>query len=128
MPEVHALCNPLVIGDAERLRRAGEIVGSTLTVESLDDPRARRAIAHGNVECIDLNLIPSDLPFGVTSRVAGEAAFRYIERAVRIVEAARREAICTAPLSKEALHAAGHQYPGPYRVAGARSPTHRKSR
>jgi 4-hydroxythreonine-4-phosphate dehydrogenase len=44
--------------------------------------------------------------------VAGEAAYRYIERAVRIVEAGQAQAICTAPLSKEALHAAGHKYPG----------------
>jgi 4-hydroxythreonine-4-phosphate dehydrogenase len=31
---------------------------------------------------------------------------------VRIVEAGQAVAICTAPLSKEALHAAGHKYPG----------------
>ncbi len=27
-PEVHDLCQPLVIGDAARLRRAGDIVGA----------------------------------------------------------------------------------------------------
>ena len=53
-----------------------------------------------------------DLPFGSTSAIAGEAAYRYIERAVRIVEQGEAQAICTAPLSKEALHAAGHKYPG----------------
>jgi len=110
-PEVHALCNPLVIGDAERLRVAGELVGSGLKIETLDDP-AEAAYRHGNVECIDLNLIPADLPFGRTSAIAGEAAYRYIERAVRIVEAGQAQAICTAPLSKEALHLAGYRYPG----------------
>jgi 4-phospho-D-threonate 3-dehydrogenase / 4-phospho-D-erythronate 3-dehydrogenase len=110
-PAVHALCNPLVIGDAERLRVAGELVGSRLKIETLDDP-AEAAYGHGNVECIDLNLIPADLPFGKTSAIAGEAAYRYIERAVRIVEAGQAQAICTAPVSKEALHSAGHKYPG----------------
>jgi 4-hydroxythreonine-4-phosphate dehydrogenase len=109
--EVRAMCKPLVIGDAERLRLAGGLVNSRLRVEALDDPR-EASYGHGNVECIDLNLIPTDLPFGVTSAVAGEAAYRYIERAVRIVESGQAEAICTAPLSKEALHAAGHKYPG----------------
>jgi 4-phospho-D-threonate 3-dehydrogenase / 4-phospho-D-erythronate 3-dehydrogenase len=110
-PEVHARCTPLVIGDGVRLRRAGEIVGSKLAVVSLEDPSD--ASGHrGLVNCIDLKLIPADLPFGKTSAVAGEAAFRYIERAVRIVEAGQAQAICTAPLSKEALHAAGHKYPG----------------
>jgi 4-phospho-D-threonate 3-dehydrogenase / 4-phospho-D-erythronate 3-dehydrogenase len=109
--DVHALCNPLVIGDAERLRVAGELVGSRLRIETLDDP-AEAAYCHGNVECIDLNLIPADLPFGKMSAIAGEAAYRYLERAVRIVEAGQAQAICTAPLSQEALHAAGHNYPG----------------
>jgi len=110
-PQVRAMCNPLVVGDAERLRVAGKLVGSNLKVESLDDP-GEAAFHHGNVECIDLNLIPEDLPFGKTSAIAGEAAYRYIERAVRIVEAGQAQAICTAPISKEALHAAGHKYPG----------------
>jgi 4-hydroxythreonine-4-phosphate dehydrogenase len=110
-PEVRALCRPLVVGDAERLRAAGKIVDSRLHVESLDDP-SEASYGHGDVECIDLNLVPADLPFGKVSPVAGEAAFRYIERAVRLVEAGAAHAICTAPLSKEALHAAGHKYPG----------------
>ncbi|MEO8017744.1 MAG: 4-hydroxythreonine-4-phosphate dehydrogenase PdxA [Pseudomonadota bacterium] len=110
-PDVRAFCNPLVIGDGERLRVAGTLVRSNLRVESLDDP-AEASYGHGNVECIDLNLIPADLPFGKTSAIAGEAAFRYVERAVRIVERGAAQAICTAPLSKEALQAAGHKYPG----------------
>jgi 4-hydroxythreonine-4-phosphate dehydrogenase len=110
-PEVRAICRPLVVGDAERLRAAGQIVGSRLHVESLDDA-SEASYGHGNVECIDLNLVPTDLPFGKVSPVAGEAAFRFIERAVRIVESGAARAICTAPLSKEALHAAGHKYPG----------------
>jgi 4-hydroxythreonine-4-phosphate dehydrogenase len=109
--EVHALCKPLVIGDAARLRLAGEIVGSRIAVESIDDPAAAD-FRSDKVACIDLELIPPDLPFGAISAVAGEAAFRYIERAVRIVESGQAQAICTAPLSKEALHAADRRYPG----------------
>jgi 4-hydroxythreonine-4-phosphate dehydrogenase len=99
------------MGDAARLRRAGELVASTLEVVSLGDAREAR-YSPDQVECIDLELIPADLPFGKTSAIAGEAAYRYIERAVRIVEQGVAQAICTAPLSKEALHAAGHKYPG----------------
>src|SRR3954452_20574474 len=79
-PEVRAMCRPLVIGDAERLRAAGKIVASGLHVESLDDA-SEASYGHGKVECIDLNLLPADLPFGQVSPVAGEAAYRYIERA-----------------------------------------------
>jgi 4-hydroxythreonine-4-phosphate dehydrogenase len=111
VPQVRALCNPLVIGDAARLRRAGKIVASTLEVASLEDVR-EASYSPGKVDCVDLQLIPEDLPFGKTSAIAGEAAYRFIERAVRIVEQGGADAICTAPLSKEALHAAGHRYPG----------------
>ncbi|HBO80305.1 MAG TPA: 4-hydroxythreonine-4-phosphate dehydrogenase PdxA, partial [Cupriavidus sp.] len=61
---------------------------------------------------IDLGLIPEDLPFGKLSAVAGDAAFRYIERAVRLAQEEKIDAICTAPLNKEALHAGGHKFPG----------------
>ncbi len=111
LPEVQALCRPLVVGDAERLRTAGAVVGSTLTVDSLSDPKEAR-YAPETVECIDLKLIPKDHPFGSLSPVSGEGAYRFIERAVAIVAAGDADGICTAPLSKEALHAAGHKYPG----------------
>jgi 4-phospho-D-threonate 3-dehydrogenase / 4-phospho-D-erythronate 3-dehydrogenase len=110
-PDVFAFCRPLVIGDVRRLAHAGRLVGARLEVMQRAAPR-EATHAPGNVECIDLALVPEDLPFGVTSALAGEAAFRFIERAVRIVEAGDAQAICTAPLSKEALHAAGHRYPG----------------
>jgi 4-hydroxythreonine-4-phosphate dehydrogenase len=110
-PRVHAFCRPLVVGDAGRLRQAGDIVGSRLPVDSLSEP-AQATFGLDRVQCVDLPLVPVDLPFGRTSAIAGEAAYRFIERAVRIVEAGAAQAICTAPISKEALHAAGHRYPG----------------
>jgi 4-phospho-D-threonate 3-dehydrogenase / 4-phospho-D-erythronate 3-dehydrogenase len=109
--EVPQRCHPLVIGDAVRLQVAGGIVRSPLMVNSLEQPTQAR-FKVGTVECIDLKLVPRDHPFGQTSALSGEAAYRYIERAVRIVAAGDAQAICTAPLSKEALHAAGHKYPG----------------
>jgi 4-hydroxythreonine-4-phosphate dehydrogenase len=59
-----------------------------------------------------VGLVPEDLPFGRESARAGEAAFRYVERAVALARTGDIDAICTAPLNKEALHAAGHPYPG----------------
>jgi 4-hydroxythreonine-4-phosphate dehydrogenase len=94
-PEVREYCRAVVIGDAKRLEQAGRLVGRP-----------------GNLECIDLGLVPEDLPFGRVSARAGEASFRYIERAVKLALAGEIDAICTAPISKEALNAAGHRYPG----------------
>ena len=110
-PETRAICNALVIGDANRLRKAGKIVGERLEIDALRDADDAN-FASGAVQCLDLNLVPDDLPFGKMSATAGEAAYRFIERAVQVVQAGSAQAICTAPLSKEALHAAGHKYPG----------------
>ncbi|SDB68909.1 4-hydroxythreonine-4-phosphate dehydrogenase PdxA [Belnapia rosea] len=109
--DVYGICRPLVIGDAGRLREAGVITGGGLSVAALAKPSAAR-YQRGTVDCIDLGLIPPGHPFGTLSPVSGEGAYRYIERATRLVEAGEADAICTAPLSKEALHAAGHKYPG----------------
>ncbi len=110
-PLVHTICNPLVIGDANRLRKAGKIVGAPLEVDALSDAKDAN-FGSKAVQCVDLKLVPDDLPWGRVSPTAGEAAYRYIEKAVQVVQAGIAQGICTAPLSKEALHAAGHKYPG----------------
>jgi 4-hydroxy-L-threonine phosphate dehydrogenase PdxA len=110
-PKTRAICNALVIGDANRLRKAGKIIGERLEVAALREADDAD-FDSGLVQCLDLNLVPDDLPFGKMSAAAGEAAYRFIEKAVQVVQAGSAQAICTAPLSKEALHAAGHKYPG----------------
>jgi 4-phospho-D-threonate 3-dehydrogenase / 4-phospho-D-erythronate 3-dehydrogenase len=120
--DVYEQCRPVVIGDAKRLRQAGEITGSLLKVNSLAGPR-EAAFKHGAVNCVDLGLIPEDLPWGRLSPVAGDAAFRYIERAVELALASEVDAICTAPLNKEALHAGGHMFPGHTEILAALTQT-----
>ena len=107
----YADARPLVIGDAKRLEQAAAIARLTVGVRSIEEPEQAR-FEHGTVDCLDVGLVPPDLPFGQLSAVAGEAAYRYIERAVALASKQRIDAICTAPLNKEALNAAGHRYPG----------------
>ena len=116
--EVYERCKPLIIGDVSRLRQAGEIVGSSLKVRSASGPK-ETAFEYGSVDCVDLGLIPDNLPWGTLSPLAGDAAFRYIERAVALASANEVDAICTAPLNKEALHAGGHPFPGHTEILAA---------
>jgi len=109
--ELYQRCRPLVVGDAGRLAEAGRIVGVDLAMHRVGSP-GEGHYTPGSVDCIDLGLIPPRLPFGQLSALCGDAAFRYIERAVQFAIAGQVQAICTAPLSKEALHAGGHIYPG----------------
>ncbi len=110
-PEIHQLCDPLVIGDSGRLRTAAEILHSQIQIDAFTDTALARVHSQ-NIQCLDHQNDPQNLPFGQLSPIAGEAAYRYIERAVQIVQSHHAHAICTAPISKEALHAAGHRFPG----------------
>src|SRR4051812_144578 len=72
--ELYERCRPIVVGDANRLRQAGAIVGSALAVRSLSTIEEMHGTP-GSVDCIDLHLIPDDLPWGKLSPVAGNAAY-----------------------------------------------------
>lgn len=110
-PEITAISKPIVIGDAQRLIQAAEILGRPVDVVAIDAV-ADAEDAPGRINVIDLGLLPADLAWGELSAVAGDAAFRYIEKAAELALAGDVQAICTAPLNKEALHMGGHRYPG----------------
>jgi 4-hydroxythreonine-4-phosphate dehydrogenase len=62
---------------------------------------------------LDLHLIKlNELSRGQVKRISGNAAFEYIRKAVELANNSRIKAIITAPLNKEALHKAGHNYAG----------------
>jgi 4-hydroxythreonine-4-phosphate dehydrogenase len=109
--EIYDRCRPLVVGDAGRLREASRLVGSEVTVNPIDHP-AQARFTPGIADCIDLRLIPENLPWGRLSAICGDAAYQFIVRAVELANNREIDAICTAPLNKEALHAGGHIFPG----------------
>lgn len=109
--EIIDACIPVIIGDASRLRQAAHIIGASPRINVIDAPEDATS-ERGALNIIDVNLIPDDLAWGTLSAVAGDAAYRYIARACELALEHRIDAICTAPLNKEALHLGGHIYPG----------------
>ncbi|MEU2247847.1 4-hydroxythreonine-4-phosphate dehydrogenase PdxA [Streptomyces sp. NPDC019224] len=110
-PDIVHGCRPLVIGDARRLREAAVLVGSGDTVVTVSGP-GDADWTPGRVNVVDLDLLPVGLPWGRLAPEAGEAAYRYVEEAARLAVRGDVDAICTAPLNKEALRLAGHDYAG----------------
>jgi 4-hydroxythreonine-4-phosphate dehydrogenase len=110
-PDTLARCRPVVVGDLRRLQRAAELRGRTPEFVAVERPDEAEP-GPDRVTVIDLGLLPDDLPFGELSPVAGEAAYQYIRVAAELAMSGAVHGICTAPLNKEALHAAGHRYPG----------------
>jgi 4-phospho-D-threonate 3-dehydrogenase / 4-phospho-D-erythronate 3-dehydrogenase len=111
-PAVRKAARALVVGDARVMRAAVRLSGHDLTVR----PLARVADATWNpdaVEVLDLaNADPAAFPVGRVSALCGRAAYEYIERGVRLAVAGEIDAIVTAPISKEALAAAGMTHSG----------------
>ncbi|MET8977980.1 4-hydroxythreonine-4-phosphate dehydrogenase PdxA [Streptomyces sp. NPDC004539] len=110
-PGTLARCRPVVVGDAGRLRQAAGILGVDCDIVAVETP-ADAEFTPGRINVIDLGLLPADLPWGELSPVAGEGAYQYVRVAAGLALEGAVQGICTAPLNKEALHAAGHVYPG----------------
>ncbi|MPY59595.1 4-hydroxythreonine-4-phosphate dehydrogenase PdxA [Streptomyces spongiae] len=110
-PDTLRDCRPVVVGDAERLRQAARVVGVDCAIVPVESPE-QAEFTPGRVNVIDLDLLPSDLPWGELSAKAGDAAYHYVRVAAELAMRGDVQGICTAPLNKGALHAAGHLYPG----------------
>ena len=110
-PQIRDICLPVVIGDAKRLEQAARIMHVAAPVVRVASVAEARNAQEG-IRVIDLGLLPEDLPWGQLSAVAGDAAFQYIKVAAELAVKGEVDAICTAPLNKEALHMGGHNFPG----------------
>jgi 4-hydroxythreonine-4-phosphate dehydrogenase len=111
-PEVWACCRPLVVGDAETLRRAAALVQA---------PYAARAIAGigearydpAAPEVLDLHNVDwATLQPGRVAAAAGRAAVAAVERAIELARDGIVDAIVTGPINKAALKAASIPYIG----------------
>jgi 4-hydroxythreonine-4-phosphate dehydrogenase len=107
----YEVCRPLVIGDAKRLEVAGGILKSSKPIRVISRLEEAR-FDHSEIDCLNLALVPEETPFGQLSAACGDAAFRFLEKAIQLALEGGIDAICTAPLNKAALHLAGHRYPG----------------
>lgn len=119
---VYDQCRPLVIGDGQIMKRALTFVQSDLTIRSISEVE-EAAFEKGTVDVLDLALLREELPVGVVSEEAGNAAFLFLKKAIELANEAKIDAICTAPLNKEALHLAGHNYPGHTEILAALTDT-----
>jgi 4-hydroxythreonine-4-phosphate dehydrogenase len=108
---VQETCRPVVIGDRARLELAAAGCGLAPRFHVIEHPR-EADFSTDSINLVDLDLLPHDLPFGQLSAEAGEAAYQYVRRAAELAMDHSIDAICTAPLNKEALHAAGRKFPG----------------
>ena len=85
----------VVVGDAKMLERAARVLDLPLRVNVVDEPEEAR-FGPGTVDVISETDLPEDLPYGKLDARAGDAAFRYVERATRLAAEGRVAAVVTA--------------------------------
>ncbi len=109
---IHDCCRPLVIGHPDILRRAVALWRTGVSVAEIDSPEQARP-SPDVIPCIPCGSddVLAIAPGSLDAR-AGQAAYDAVVAAARLALDGRVAAMTTAPLNKEALHRAGHAYPG----------------
>lgn len=103
----------VVVGCVQTLRRVLALeITPRAELRIIDNP-GQAQFSPGTINVIDEPLAdPEGLRVGEVQAQAGDLAYRCIKRATELAMAGEVFAIATAPLNKEALHLAGHNYPG----------------
>jgi len=95
-PQIKNICEPVIYGSRNVLRKAELEAGLSLMCEIVDTG--------------DFN--DSEIQPGINDKRAGAASLSYIEEAVGDALNNKLHAVVTAPISKESIHLAGSLYPG----------------
>jgi 4-hydroxythreonine-4-phosphate dehydrogenase len=112
-PEIARICAPLVVGDRLALERALAVCGPALMIREVAVAEDARMVPAGTIPLLAISqLAEADMTYGAPSVAAGDAVYRYICRAAQLCLEGKVAAMATAPISKEAMHLAGHDYPG----------------
>lgn len=121
-PHVWRVCRPLVVGSVFVFARTASQLAPSLTIAQVSDHdsgESHQIFRRGHLPLFDpfQNSLRS-FRMGRASASAGDMAVTCIQSAVQLAEAGCVAGIVTAPINKEAMHLAGHQYPGHTEMLG----------
>lgn len=112
--ELARVCTPVIFGDASVLKRVAERIGVCFDAPVISRAEWKNRFATlAQPAVVDLDFVhgAAVAPGKVDAR-CGDAAFRYVIASIEAGLAGEVAAVSTAPLNKEAMHAAGHRFPG----------------
>lgn len=113
-PALYKQCKPLIIGDADILELGLKAVGkeNRLKINTVQDP-SQGCYEYGTLDVLDLGIIKAqDHVWGEVRAAFGDAAFRYVEKAIELAMTKKVDATVTNALNKEAMNLGGHHYAG----------------
>lgn len=114
-------CVPVIYGDADVLLHCAKLLGLPPPAKSTTHDDFIASTTPDAPLVVQIGTFPMhDLHPGTVSASTGNAAFNYFDIAITDALSKKVDAITTAPLSKEALHAAGHRFPGHTEILASR--------
>ncbi|ARP44270.1 MULTISPECIES: 4-hydroxythreonine-4-phosphate dehydrogenase PdxA [Geobacillus] len=117
--KIYDVCQPLVIGHSEVLKRAMDITHISLNINEIKDPSEGK-YKHGTIDIVSLNNVDIDtLEIGKVQAQCGKAAYEYIETAVGLALDRKVSALATTPINKESLKAANVPFIGHTEILAA---------
>jgi len=112
--EVREIATPVIFGDARLLARCARQTGLQAPPRIVSEIEwAEKCREIDGPAVLDLFGFDAEgFEPGKVSAKTGAAGYRYVEKSIEAALAGQVAAVATAPLNKEALHAAGITYPG----------------
>jgi len=120
---LHETSAPVIFGDVAILRQCAAALGKTVPFRVITEQEWEGGLSEWHGPAV-LDLPAFDragfVP-GVVSAATGAAAYHYVDQSIVAALAGRIDAVTTAPLNKEALHAAGIHFPGHTEIFATRT-------
>ncbi len=110
--EIHAICKPLVIGDAAVFE---QIIGLLKLPAKINAIRnvSEAKFELGTIDVFDLGITDAGkLQFGKIDATCGEASFQAVKKAIELALANEVDATVTGPINKKSINEAGHHFAG----------------
>ncbi|HRJ08177.1 MAG TPA: 4-hydroxythreonine-4-phosphate dehydrogenase PdxA [Prosthecobacter sp.] len=120
---VRDFATPVVFGDARLLARCARQAGLITPKRIISEIEWPEKCANVDEPAV-LDIFgfdAEDFTPGVVSARTGAAGYRYVEKSIAAALAGQVAAVTTAPLNKEALRAAGVNYPGHTEIFAAKT-------
>ena len=114
-PEIAAKATRQMAGLARAGRSEFILLGSAAAMRQAEAQMGLPAAGEDGrpfYRMVDVGPVDAPIVTGQVSAAGGEWAYRAVARAAAMVQAGEADAIVTGPLSKEALHMAGHHFEG----------------
>lgn len=108
-PSVRKMCIPLLVGPLNIFEQSAKRLKVKVRLQKAVFPVPHNTTTY----VLDVgDGIWADVHYGTTTKTAGKSAGVAIEKSVDLCVRGNAQAMVTAPVSKEALHLAGYNFPG----------------